>query len=125
MSIHNSAITSDTGKGAAIVVYVLYLFSLPTIGFLMLLGVVFAYISRGKAAPWVRTHFDKAIKLFWTTFWWTVLGGVIFLLGFVLSIVGIGLIILWGLGIAGTVLAIWFHVVAAIDLLRLLQDKHA
>ena len=113
----------ETGKTAAIVVYVLYLLSLPSIGLLMFAGVVFAYIQRGSATDWVKTHYTHQIKVFWTTFWWTVLGCLIWVLALVLAIIGVGFVIWWALGIAGVVLAVWFHLVALIGLLRLVQDK--
>ena len=126
MSFERPAVVSDNGKSGAVVVYLLYLLSLPSIGLLMFVGVILAYMARGEAAPWVRTHYDHAIKIFWTTFWWTVLGGVVFVLGFVLVLaLGLGLLVLWALGAAGIVLAVWYHFVALIGLLRLLQDKHA
>src|SRR5277367_5354654 len=52
----------------AIVVYVLYLLSAPSIFSTMLIGVVVAYVKRGEArgTPF-ESHFANAIELFWVT----------------------------------------------------------
>jgi uncharacterized membrane protein len=113
----------EDGKMSAAAIYVLYLLSLPSIGLLMFLGVILAYMLRGRAADWVRTHYDHQIKVFWTTLWWTIGFGVLWVIGLVLSLVLIGLAVLWAIGIAAVILAIWFHLVSALGLLRLLQDK--
>lgn len=123
MSVDKPALLPETGKTGALVVYILYLLSLPSIGLLMFVGVFFAYFQRGSSTDWVRTHFDHLIKVFWTTFWWTALGVVIAVVAVPLMLVGIGFLIWWALGIAGVILAIWFHLVSAIGLLRLIQDK--
>jgi uncharacterized membrane protein len=125
MSFVRPGMASDSGKGAAILVYVLYLVSLPSIGILMFVGVIWAYLARKQAAGWVRTHLDHAIKVFWTTFWWTVLIIALSVVGFFLTVIAIGFAIWWVVGIAGAVLAIWYHLVAVIGLIRLLQDKPA
>jgi uncharacterized membrane protein len=116
---------SDTGKSAAVVVYILFLLSLPSIGLLMFVGVIAAYVSRGKSAPWVRTHFDRAIHVFWTTFWWSIGLAVIAVLTLVFYLVGLGPLIHLALLGAALILAVWYHLVSLVGLLRLIQDKPA
>jgi uncharacterized membrane protein len=72
--------------GTANVVYILYLASLVT-GVTGLIGVVVAYIYRGDAPPWVRTHYEFQIR----TFWIALLMGVV---GSLLSLILIGFLIL-------------------------------
>jgi uncharacterized membrane protein len=117
--------SADEGKPMAMAVYVLFLLSLPSIGLLMVVGVVLAYATRGTAAPWVRTHLDKEIKVFWTTVVWTVILGLAWVVSAILVLVLIGFALLWVVGLAGAVLAIWFHVISFIGLMRLAQDKPA
>lgn len=117
---------SDEGKSMGVIVYVLYLFSWPTIGLLMIVGVILAHVARSTAAPWVRTHLDKEIKLFWTTLGWMILAGVIWLVGLVLvPALGLGLLVWGGVGILVLVIAIWFHLVSLFGLIALAQDRPA
>ena len=61
----------DRGKAAA--VWVLYLVALFT-GLTLIVGAVLAYVFRGSASPWLRTHYDRQIKLFWWGVFWVVIG---------------------------------------------------
>jgi uncharacterized membrane protein len=123
MTVDRPAPLPENGKTSALVIYVLYLLSLPSIGLLMFAGVIFAYIQRGSSTDWVRTHYDHLIKTFWVTFWLTALGILIAVIAVPLMLVLIGFAIWWALGVAGAILAIWFHLVSLIGLLRLVQDK--
>ena len=74
------------------VIYVLYLASF-VVGITGLIGIVIAYVNRGKAGGWIETHYTWAIR----TFWIALLGGFVSLL---LLIVGIGFLL-------GLAVAIW------------------
>ncbi|MBS0297861.1 MAG: hypothetical protein JSR45_16255 [Proteobacteria bacterium] len=117
----------NEGKIEALAVYALYLVSWPTVGTLGLAGLIIAYLARGRAAPWVRTHLDKEIRLFWLTLAW-VIGGVVLLAvvgTILLPILGLGLLFWLGIGVYLTVVGIWFHVSGVIGLLRLLDNRAA
>jgi uncharacterized membrane protein len=117
---------SEEGKSLGVVVYILYLLSWPTIGLLMIIGVILAYSARGGAAPWVRTHLDKEVRLFWTTLWWMIGAGVLWVAGLLLvPALGLGLLVWWGVGIMILVLAIWFHLTSLLGLIHLAQDRPA
>ena len=73
------------------VIYVLYLASF-VIGITAIVGIVIAYLNRGKAGGWIETHYTWAIR----TFWIGVLGGFVSLL---LMIVGIGFLLALAMGI--------------------------
>jgi uncharacterized membrane protein len=73
------------------VIYVLYLASF-VIGITGLIGIVMAYINRGKAGGWIETHYTWAIR----TFWIALLGG---LISAMLLIVGIGFILAFAVAI--------------------------
>ncbi len=62
----------DTGSGARIV-YILYLASL-VIGVTGIIGLVMAYIKRGEAPEWLRTHYQWQIRTFWLGLLYTVIG---------------------------------------------------
>jgi len=54
----------EPGPTNAQVVYILYLAGL-VVGITGLIGLVLAYINRGKAEAWVDTHYTWAIRTFW------------------------------------------------------------
>ena len=124
MSVDKPALLPETGKTPALVVYVLFLLSLPSIGLLMFVGVIIAYFQRGSASDWVRSHLTHQIKVFWATFWWTVLGVILWVVAWPFYLAfGLGAAIHFALFIGGVILAIWFHLVSLIGLLRLVQDR--
>lgn len=67
------------------VIYVLYLAGF-VIGITPLIGLVMAYINRGKGGGWIETHYTWAIR----TFWIALLGGFVSLL---LMLVAIGFVL--------------------------------
>ena len=76
----------EPGKTNVQVVYVLYLVGF-VIGITSIVGLVLAYINRGKAGGWVDTHYTWQIR----TFWIALLGGIV---SIVLMIVGIGFLLM-------------------------------
>ena len=62
--------TTQTGKSdagnMANIVYILYLVAI-IIGLTGIVGVVIAYINRGDAPDWVRSHYTFQIRTFWIT----------------------------------------------------------
>ena len=67
-------------------VYILYLASL-VVGVTSLVGVVIAYVYQGDAPEGLRTHFRLQIRTFW-------IGLLYGLVGALLSLLGIGLVLL-------------------------------
>ncbi|QJQ96142.1 MULTISPECIES: DUF4870 domain-containing protein [Halomonadaceae] len=93
----------------AMVVYGLYLASF-LVGFTSLIGVVIAYLYRGKGPEWLDEHYRYQIR----TFWIGLLYGFISL---VLSLFGIGLLLM-------VALAVWL-VVRCVKGFKGLQEKRA
>ncbi len=54
----------DPGQTNVQVIYILYLVGF-VIGITALVGIVLAYINRGKVGGWVETHYTWAIRTFW------------------------------------------------------------
>lgn len=54
----------EPGKLNVQLVYALYLLGF-VIGISTIIGVIFAYLNRGKAGGWVDTHYTWAIRTFW------------------------------------------------------------
>lgn len=83
------------------VIYVLYLAGL-VIGISALVGVVIAYVNRGKAGGWVETHYTWAIRTFW-------IGIAYVVVSFILMLAAIGFLLLFAT-------AVWFIVRCIIGL---------
>ena len=81
----------EPGKTNAQIIYILYFVSF-LIGISALIGVVIAYINRGKAGGFVESHYTWLIR----TFWIALLGSFVSLL---LFIVGIGFLLMFAVAI--------------------------
>ena len=111
---------SEEGRPAAAVVWLRYILSIPSAGVLAIVGLIVAYVSRGSAHGWVRSHFDQQIRIFWQSFWWHVIPWVVVGL---LSLVLIGLLLLWVPLLISFVLLIWFTAKSVLGLVALLNSR--
>lgn len=83
----------EPGPTNALVIYVLYLAGL-VIGVTGLVGIVLAYINRGKAGGFVESHYTFLIRTFW-------IGLLYALISVVLMMVAIGIVLMLAV-------AVWF-----------------
>jgi uncharacterized membrane protein len=111
------------GRAAAIIVYALYLLSIPSAAVLALIGVILALVSRDGASPLARSHLDDQIRIWFIAFWWAVGLALAGIIGAVLTIVLIGFPILWIVGLVGLGVMIWFTIKSLLGLLALLDDR--
>ena len=76
----------EPGQTNALVVSILYLASL-VIGISGLIGLVIAYLNRGKAGGFVETHYTWQIRTFWIGLLYALISAVLMLVavGFVLA----------------------------------------
>lgn len=77
----------EPGPQNALVIYVLYFLSF-VIGITGLIGIVMAYLNRGKAGGFVETHYTWLIRTFWIGLLFSVISFVLALafIGFLLMI---------------------------------------
>jgi uncharacterized membrane protein len=61
------------------VIYILYLAGF-VIGLTPIIGVVMAYMNRGRAEGWVATHYTWAIRTFWIAILYAFISAVLFFL---------------------------------------------
>ncbi|MGE8102855.1 DUF4870 family protein [Allorhizobium sp. NPDC080224] len=71
------------------VVYVLYLVSF-VIGLTGIVGLIMAYVNRGKGAPWLDTHYTYAIRTVWLTLLYLLLSAFILVRLFVVVAIAFG-----------------------------------
>ncbi|TIX40047.1 MAG: hypothetical protein E5V19_05430, partial [Mesorhizobium sp.] len=83
----------EPGSTNALVIYILYLASL-VIGVTGIVGIVLAYINRGKAGGFVESHYTFLIRTFW-------IGLLYALISVVLMMVAIGVVLMFAV-------AVWF-----------------
>lgn len=81
----------EPGKTNIQVIYILYLVSL-LVGITAIVGVVIAYMNRDKAGGWVETHYTWAIRTFWIGLLYSLISGV-------LMIIGIGFLLFFAVAI--------------------------
>ncbi|MCT8990232.1 hypothetical protein NYR54_07975 [Chelativorans sp. SCAU2101] len=82
---HKSSGWLEPGPSNIQLIYILYLVSF-VIGISALVGVVLAYINRGKSEAWVETHYTWAIRTFWIGILYAVISALltVVLIGFLL-----------------------------------------
>jgi uncharacterized membrane protein len=114
---------SGAGRGAAIVVWALYLLSIPSAALFALIGVIVAFASRESASPWARSHLDEQIRIWWIAVAWNVAIAMAALISWMLTIILIGFPLLWLCGIGWFVVMIWFTVKSLLGLIRLLDGR--
>lgn len=76
----------EPGKTNLQVVYILYIAAM-FLPFLILVGIVIAYVNRGKAGGWVDTHYTWLIRTFW-------IGLLFVFVSIILAIVAVGLLLM-------------------------------
>jgi uncharacterized membrane protein len=98
----------EPGKTNLQVIYILYLASF-VIGISGIVGIVLAYLNRGKSEAWLESHYTWAIR----TFWIGLLGSFI---SFILFVVVIGMFTI-------ILVAIWVIVRTVIGLQKLGRNE--
>lgn len=69
----------EPGQSNLMVIYILYLAGF-IIGITPLIGLVLAYVNRGKSEPWIETHYTWAIRTFWIGLLFGFVGAILMLL---------------------------------------------
>ena len=110
-------------KAGAVVVYALYLLSIPSAAMLALAGVLVALICREGAAGLARAHLDDQIRIWSIAFLWGVGLFAAGLVAVALTVVLIGFPLLWLVWAAGFAVILWFTIKSVIGLLALLDGR--
>lgn len=79
----------EEDKVLPIVVYALYLLGFAN-GLTFVVGLIVAYLNREAAGPINASHYTFAIRTFWLSIWWFLIGLALFLVGLPLSVLLIG-----------------------------------
>lgn len=117
--------SDEPGRLSALIVYGLYLFSIPSFAVLALVGVILAYVGRDGAGPLARAHMEDQIRVWWIAVWWGVGVAVLTLVGWALSFILIGIPILFIAAGIGFIVMVWFTIKGLLGLLKLLDGRPA
>jgi uncharacterized membrane protein len=98
----------EPGSSNVMVIYILYLASF-VVGVTGLIGLVFAYLNRGKAGGYIETHYTWLIRTFW-------IGLLYALISLVLMMLVIGVVLMFAV-------AVWFIVRCIIGLQALGRNE--
>lgn len=104
------------------VCYALYLLAFAT-GITAVIGLVIAYTQRSSAAPGMKSHFTYLIRTFWGGLVMMIVGGVIFGVGALLSIILIGFPIMGLAWLILTFATIWYAVRCIVGLVYLSRGE--
>ena len=103
------------------VVYGLYLIGIGHLT--VFIGLLIAYSCRGGAGPVAASHYNYQIRTFWLSIWWFVIGVVLCIVGVPLSLILIGIpMIFLGATICGFVW-LYFVIRSVIGLIYLMQNE--
>ena len=108
------------GKVAALIVWALFILSIPSVWTLVLVGIVVAYAARGSSDGLARQHLDAQLRLFWSVFWWTV---ALWVLIVICTVTIILIPVAIALGVVLFLLTVWFTVKSVLGLINLLGDR--
>jgi uncharacterized membrane protein len=110
-------------KTYVVAIYILYLLGFFTGGVTTVVGLIMAYMLKGASGPRAFSHYVFAIRTFWLTLVWALIGGVVVGVGGLLAAILIGIPILALGGIGFCILPIWFTVRCVLGLIAALDDR--
>lgn len=102
------------------IIYVLYILGMFH-GLTLIIGLIMAYAMRGTAGPANASHYTYQIRTFWTALIAGLVCGAIMLVGAILSVILIGIPILWAGGVACLMVWLWAMIRSIVGLVRLSQ----
>jgi len=98
---------AEEDKVLPAVVYGLYLLGF-TNGLTWIVGLIVAYVNRDAAGPINESHYTFAIRTFWLSIAWFVIGALLILFGIPMLIVLVGLPMIIAGGLILGAVGLWF-----------------
>lgn len=114
---------AEEDKVLPAVVYGLYLLGFASCAATTVIGLLVAYANRTTAGPINESHYTFAIRSFWLTIGWFLIGLTLFILGLPLSILLVGIpVVAAGAMIMGAV-GVWFAVRCCVGIYYLVRGE--
>ena len=104
------------------VAYALYFLAFAT-GITVIIGLILAYVQQGAAGPKMRTHYAFLIRTFWMGIGWAILGLLLFVVGIPLSLVLIGLPLVFLAWAIWALLGVWYAIRLVVGVIYLARDE--
>jgi Predicted membrane protein len=104
------------------VTYALYFLTYAT-GITVIIGLILAYVQRDRAGARMRTHYTFLIRTFWIGIAWGLLAALLFAVGIPLSVVLIGLPLVFVAWAIWSLIAVWFAVRLVVGVIYLARDE--
>lgn len=118
--------SSAEDKTLPAVCYALYLLAFAT-GITAVIGLVIAYTQRRSASPAMESHYTFLIRTFWIGLVLAIagamVGGMLFAVGMVLSVILIGFPIMALAGMVWAAAAVWFGIRCVVGLVYLSRGE--
>ena len=109
-----------------IICYALYLLAFAT-GLTAVIGLIIAYVQRSTAGPVMHSHYTFLIRTFWLGLLLAIVGGVvggiIFAIGAVQTVILIGFPIMALAGLIWALAAVWFGLRCIVGLVHLSRGE--
>ena len=86
MTDPNQISVDPNTRGNANLIYILYLVGLVTGGLGTLVGVIMAYVAKGDGDPFLESHYNNQINIFWKWILYAIIAGILtpVLIGFLM-----------------------------------------
>jgi uncharacterized membrane protein len=114
---------AGAGQLPAILGYSFYLLSIPSLALFAPVGAVIAVFSRSEAGTLARAHMDEQLRLFIVAAIWGLALFALLIPAWMLTLILIGIPLLWLIWAAGFVVMVWFTFRSGLGLLRLINHE--
>ncbi|WP_184716380.1 hypothetical protein [Caulobacter sp.] len=113
---------AEEDKVLPAVVYGLYLLGF-TNGLTFVIGLIVAYVNRDQAGPINQSHYTFAIRTFWLSIAWFLIGAVLLAFGIPLIVLAIGIPMIAIGGLIMGAVSIWFVVRCIMGIVYLVRGE--
>jgi uncharacterized membrane protein len=113
---------AEEDKVLPAVVYGLYLLGF-TNGLTFVIGLIVAYVNRDAAGPINESHYTFAIRTFWLSIAWFLIGAVLLAFGIPLSLLLIGIPMMIARGAIIGAVSLWFVVRCVMGIYYLVRGE--
>jgi len=115
--------TTEEDKVLPAAVYGLHLLGFASGGLTAVVGLIVAYVNRDAAGPINESHYTFAIRTFWLSIAWFLIGGVLILFGIPLSLVLVGIPVLLLGGAIIALVGAWFAIRCVLGIYYLVRGE--
>jgi uncharacterized membrane protein len=113
---------AEEDKVLPAVVYGLYLLGF-TNGLTFVIGLIVAYVNRDNAGPINQSHYTFAIRTFWLSIAWFLIGALLLAFGIPLTLLLIGIPMMIAGGVIMGAVSIWFIVRCIMGIVYLVRGE--